>query len=124
MFRIPHCIDDRFTDDSEVVGLTNRPRSVPDTSLFLALVLISVRGLSKPSDQVWPEGLDKLKTFNDIIGSRTSDLPTCKTVPQAVRCGMVLLPYGGLLVYLTMLMQQPCEWYVNSWVSGKVTQGF
>jgi hypothetical protein len=29
------------------------------------------------------EGLGKLKKFNDLIGNRTRDLPSCSIVPQA-----------------------------------------
>jgi hypothetical protein len=28
------------------------------------------------------EGFDKLKTLNDLIGNRTSDLPACSIEPQ------------------------------------------
>jgi hypothetical protein len=31
---------------------------------------------------VRPEGLDKLKKFDDLIGSQTHDLPACSIVPQ------------------------------------------
>jgi hypothetical protein len=29
IFRIPHCLDNRLTDDGEVIGLTRRPCSSP-----------------------------------------------------------------------------------------------
>jgi hypothetical protein len=32
-----------------------------------------------------PEGLDKLKKFNYLIGNRTRDLPDCGTAPQPLR---------------------------------------
>jgi hypothetical protein len=46
------------------------------------LVLISVRGCVDPMVIVRLEGLDQLKTSNDLIGARTRDLPACSIVPQ------------------------------------------
>jgi hypothetical protein len=39
MLRIPHCLENRFTDRGEVVSPTHRPRSTPQNHF-----LISVRG--------------------------------------------------------------------------------
>jgi hypothetical protein len=83
MLGIPLCLDNRFRDDSNVLSTTHRPRSAPQKHYILLLVLISVR-LSKPQGLVRPEGSGKLKKKKKIIhliGSRTSDLSACSTVP-------------------------------------------
>jgi hypothetical protein len=36
MLRIPHCLDNRPTDDGEVVSPTHRPRSTPEKHYFSA----------------------------------------------------------------------------------------
>jgi hypothetical protein len=77
MSRIPHLLDKRLTDGGEVFSLKLH-RTLPQKYL---LVLISVRE-SKSQVLVRLEGLGKLKTFNDLIETRTRDLPSCSTVPQ------------------------------------------
>jgi hypothetical protein len=57
-------------------------------SALLPQTFFSVSGthfyqrLSKPKSLVRLEALGKLKTVNDLIGSRTRDLPACSIVPQ------------------------------------------
>jgi hypothetical protein len=58
-----HFLDIRVKDGCEVIRLTHRRRSAPQTHYFLLMVLISVR------DRVNPlrlEGLGKLKEKNSI----------------------------------------------------------
>jgi hypothetical protein len=43
MLRIPHCLDNRFTDAGKDVSPKHRPSSTPQKQLFLLLVFISVR---------------------------------------------------------------------------------
>jgi hypothetical protein len=58
MFRIPHCLDNRLTDDGEIVSLTLRPRS---TSQKHFQILVSVRESVNPRAMVREEGLGKLE---------------------------------------------------------------
>jgi hypothetical protein len=45
---------------------------------------------------VWPEGLDNLKKFNELIGTRTHNLPACNTAPQtSVLLHAELQPLGN-----------------------------
>jgi hypothetical protein len=74
MLKIPHCLDSRFTDGDEP-HVTAALYS-PEFLLFMILVL----RLSKLQSLVRPEGLGKLIQFIHIIGSRTRNLPTCRTL--------------------------------------------
>jgi hypothetical protein len=70
MLATPHCLGHGLTDSGAVFSLRAG-----------RALLISVRGL------VHLEILDKLKIFNDLVGTRMLDLPAfkaCNTVPQAV----------------------------------------
>jgi hypothetical protein len=67
---MPHCLDNRLTHDGEDVCLRSRPPSTPHTH-FLA-----------PGQKVQLEGLGKLKKLNDLIGTRTLDLPAYSIVSQ------------------------------------------
>jgi hypothetical protein len=58
---------------------------LPRNIIFLLLVLISVKRLSKPPGLVRLEGLGKLKKFNNFIGFRTCNLPACSIVLQPLR---------------------------------------
>jgi hypothetical protein len=45
MLRIPHCLDSRLSDVYEAVSLMHGRFALPsNSSLFLSLVLISIRG--------------------------------------------------------------------------------
>jgi hypothetical protein len=82
MLRMPPCLDNRLTDGGKVVSPTHRPRSTPQILLFILLVLITVKELSKLQGLVRLEGLAKLQKFIHLIGSRTRDFPACSIVPQ------------------------------------------
>jgi hypothetical protein len=79
MFRVPHCLVNWLTDGGEVVSLTRRPCSIPQKHF---LVLISVRGRINSRATVELEGSIKLKKFNGLIGTRTSDLSASSILPQ------------------------------------------
>jgi hypothetical protein len=49
--------------------------------IFLLLILISIKRLSKPQGLVRLEVLGKLENFIHHITSRTRDLPACSIVP-------------------------------------------
>jgi hypothetical protein len=74
MLRIQHCLDNRLTDSGKVVSPTHRPQFTSQKHYFLLLVLVSVKRLSERQGLVQPEGLDKLKKFIHLIGSRIRDL--------------------------------------------------
>jgi hypothetical protein len=79
ILRIQHCLDNRLTDGSKVVNPAHRPRSTPQKHYFLLLVLISISSYFS----VLLEGLGQWKKkFNDLIGTRTFDLPACMIVHQ------------------------------------------
>jgi hypothetical protein len=79
MLRIPQCLDNRITDGSEVVSLVHQPCSTPP---IYFLVLISVRGWSRPQGIVQLEESGKLKKFNELCGTRNINLPACSIMPQ------------------------------------------
>jgi hypothetical protein len=69
MLRIPHCLDNRFTDSGKVVSLrTGRALLPRNIIIFMYLVLISVRGRVNHRLQ----GLCKYKI--QLVGSRTRGL--------------------------------------------------
>jgi hypothetical protein len=80
MSRTPNCLDNRFTDGGYFVSLTRRPHSTPHKQF---LVIISFRGWVDPRAIVRLEILGKLrKRINDLIGTRTRDLPAWNKDPQ------------------------------------------
>jgi hypothetical protein len=85
MLRITQCLDIRLTDGGGVVSLTHLQGFTPRNIIFLLLVLISVKRLSKPQGLVLLEGLGKLKKFNDLISNGTRDLWPCSIAPQPLR---------------------------------------
>jgi hypothetical protein len=68
-------------EDGKVVSPTHRP-PLPHE---IFLVLISVKGLSHPQSHSAAGRIMSMKTFSDIIGNRTRDLPVCSAVPQPLR---------------------------------------
>jgi hypothetical protein len=75
MLRIPHCLDNRLTDCGKVVTLTRRPPSTPKKHF---LVLISDRGCQPQGHSVAGRiTLIEKRQFNDLIGTRSHDLPVC-----------------------------------------------
>jgi hypothetical protein len=79
MLRIPHCLDNRFTDVGEVVSLMHRPHFTPPKHF---LILISVRSWVNTGVIMRLQGLGKLKEFIHLIGTRNLDLSGCNIVPQ------------------------------------------
>jgi hypothetical protein len=63
MFRIPHCLDNRFTDGGDVVSLKHQPRSTPYKHCSSVSGTHFCSGLIKPQGLVLPEGLIKLKNM-------------------------------------------------------------
>jgi hypothetical protein len=63
--RLPHFLDNRITDDGEVVSLRSRPPFTPGRFL----VLISVSGLVDPRAIVRLEGLGQLKNAMTSLGN-------------------------------------------------------
>jgi hypothetical protein len=61
MLRIPHCLDNRLTDDGEVASSKQRPRSAPQKYYFSASGTHFCSRLNKPQGLVRLEGLSKLK---------------------------------------------------------------
>jgi hypothetical protein len=76
MSRLPHFIDNRLTDDGEVVSLTRRPpfipRKIPGT--HLSYRLNRIQGHSAAG---------MIENCNDLTGNRTRDLPAYSIVPQS-----------------------------------------
>jgi hypothetical protein len=85
MSRLPHFLDNWLTDSGNV-SRAGRPRFIPQKHL---LVLISVEGEATLRAIVQLEGLGKLDKFNDLIETRTRDLPDCSIAPQptTLPCG-------------------------------------
>jgi hypothetical protein len=67
MLRIPHCLDNRFTDGGKVVSHTHRPRSTPQKQYVYFYGTDFCYRLSKSQDLLRPEGLGKLKKFTSSV---------------------------------------------------------
>jgi hypothetical protein len=82
MLKIPHCLENRLADGDEVVSPTHGSALLPNEHFSLCFSLCYS---SKPRGIVRPEEVRKFIKFSYIIGSRTSDLPPRRTVPQRLR---------------------------------------
>jgi hypothetical protein len=71
MLRIPLCLDNRLTDGYKV-SLTRLPRFAPQKLYFS----VSGTQFCKLQGLVRLEGVDQLKKFVQLIGSRARDLTT------------------------------------------------
>jgi hypothetical protein len=73
--RIPHFLDNRFTDDDEV-SLKRRP---PFSSMKIPCTHFCYR-LCRPQGQ---SAVGRVEKSNDLLGIGTRDLPACSIVPQS-----------------------------------------
>jgi hypothetical protein len=78
MSRRSHFLDNRLTDGGEGVSLTHRP---PFTSKKIPGTHFCYR-LSRPQGHSAAGRIRSIEKSNDLIASRTRDLPACSTVPQ------------------------------------------
>jgi hypothetical protein len=74
MLRIPHCIDNRLTDDGKVVSPMHPPPSTPQKHYFSAPGTRFCYRLSKPQGLVRPERLGKLEEKKNHSPHRVSNL--------------------------------------------------
>jgi hypothetical protein len=84
MLRIQHCLENGLTDGAEVVSFMHRPRPNSQNTLFISVFggVHFWKSFNISQSLVPSEGLDKLKKFNYVIGSRTCDLHACIIVPH------------------------------------------
>jgi hypothetical protein len=107
MLRIPYCLESGLTDSSKTISPTHRPHSTPQKHYFPASGTHFCYRLSKAQYLVWLRGLGKLKTFIDLTGSQSCDLPACSTVPQSLHHRM---PHPALYITdNTTLRNQHCN---------------
>jgi hypothetical protein len=76
--RLPHFLNDRLTDNGDVVSLTRRPsltpRQIPGTNFCWRL--------SRPKGFSAAGRIRSTEKSNDIIGNQTRNLSACSIVPQ------------------------------------------
>jgi hypothetical protein len=89
--RFPHFLDNRLTDDGEVVSLTRRPpftaRKIPGTHFCSRL--------SRPQGHSAAGRIRSIEKSHDLIGNRTRDLLACCIVPQPIT-----LPSAPIYIYI------------------------
>jgi hypothetical protein len=89
VFKILQCLDIRLTHDCYAVSLTRRARFTPRNIFWYSFLLEADQHL----DLVRLEGLGQKKTFNEVTGDRTRDLPVCrKRVNQLPSCVPLIPP--------------------------------
>jgi hypothetical protein len=78
MSRLSHFLDNRLTDNGEVVSLTLRPPFTPKENSWYSFLLEaeSTPGLCAARK------IRSIEKSNGVIGNRTRDLPTCSIVPK------------------------------------------
>jgi hypothetical protein len=85
MIRISHRLCNRLTDGGTVVSFTHRPRSTPQKHHVSASGTHFCYRSINPQGLVRLEGLDELKKFIHLIGSRTRYLSAIYVMPQPLR---------------------------------------
>jgi hypothetical protein len=75
MLRIPHFLDNRVTDDGEVVSLTRRPRFTPRKMFWYSFLLESE--YTRGSQCGWKDYV--IEKIYEHHGIRTLDFPACST---------------------------------------------
>jgi hypothetical protein len=93
--RLPHFLDNRFTNAREVVSRTCRPPFTP----WKMLATHFCYRLSRFQGHSAAGRAGSIENPNDLIGNRTRDLPTCSIVSQ----------------------QTPLPW--NSWILSVILDG-
>jgi hypothetical protein len=110
MSRLPHFLDNRPTDDSEVFGLTCRlrftHRKISGTHFCLRLSRCkahSAAGRIRPTEK-----------SNYLIGNVTSDLPACSIAPLTRTNGLMLFREARhCLLLVTYLTKLPTSEYIT-----------
>jgi hypothetical protein len=78
MYRSTFSLDNRLTDGGKVVRLTRRPpfipRNIPGTHFC--------KKLSRPQVHSVAGNFRSIEKYNNLIGTRTRDLPACSVEPQ------------------------------------------
>jgi hypothetical protein len=76
--RLLHILDNRLTDNGEVVSLTCRSTFAPE---MISGAYFCYK-LSRPRDHSAARRIRLIEKSNDLIGNQTRDLPACSIVPQ------------------------------------------
>jgi hypothetical protein len=79
MSKLPHFLDNRFTNGGEVINLTRRPtftpRKIPGNNFC--------QKLSRPQGHSAAGRVRSIEKSNDLVGNRTRDLPAC-SIPRTI----------------------------------------